>query len=568
MTGDRTFVPADLNVADFDQLQPLYQDLLDRPLDSPAAVRRWLEDYSALAATVSEYGSRRQIEHSCHTDDAAIEKRYLHFVEQISPKVKPLNFQLQKRYLVSEHRAEASDPKLAVLAREWQADVELFRDENVPLQTQVTKLVTDYGKLCGAMLVDFRGKTLTLQQLARFLEEPDRPTRQEAWELSSSRRLQDRQKMDDIFDRMLELRGRIAANADLPDYRAYAWKSMNRFDYTPDDCHRFAAAIAELCVPMMAQLNQSQQEDLDVGRLRPWDLAVDPRGRPPLRPFPAEEPAQMVHKVSRIFSQISPRLGGQFDTLQMGRNLDLESRKGKRPGGFQSSLEVVREPFIFMNAAGVHRDVETMLHEAGHAFHYMAARDEPLVFLRHSPLEFAEVASMSMELLGCHHYEAFYDPAEASRARRQQFEGIVRFFPWMATIDQFQHWIYTHGGHTADDRTQAWLSIYDRFSDGSVDWSGYEAARESRWQAQLHLFHYPFYYVEYGIAQIGALQVWLNFRKDPQRTLEQLGRAFALGGTRPLPELFDAAGIRFDFSAATLAPLMHAVQEELAMLPR
>ncbi len=562
-----TFVPATLDCGDFAQLEPLYQQLLARPLDSAPALAQWLADWSELSAYVSEFGSRRQIEHACHTEDAEIEKRYLHYVEQIRPRLQPLDFQLTRRMLDCPHIAELTDPKFAVLRRQSQAEVEIYRDANIPLQTEATKQSSEYGKLCGKMIVDFRGEQLTLQQLARFLEEPDRSTREEAWRLSANRRLEDRQRFDSIFDELLKLRGQIARHADLPSYRDYVWKSFCRFDYTPQDCARFADSIAELVTPAVAQLNQQQQAALGVDRLRPWDLAVDPQGRAPLRPFPADQPLEMVAKVREIFRRIDPQLAELFGQLQPGKNLDLESRRGKRPGGFQSSLEVVREPFIFMNAAGVQRDVETLLHEAGHAFHYQDSRAEPLVFLRHAPLEFAEVASMSMELLGCEHYEVFYNAQDATRARRQQLEGIIRFFPWMATIDSFQHWLYTHADADAQQRTEAWLDIYSRFFCTSVDWTGLEDFRASRWQAQLHVFNYPFYYIEYGIAQLGALQVWQNYRQDRAGALRQLRSAFALGGTRPLPELFAAAGIRFDFSAATLGPLIEELNKELATMP-
>ena len=566
-TADASFLPDNLDCGDFSQLEPLYKALLDRPIESIGDLDGWLADFSALSAHVSEYGSRRNIEHSCHTDDPAIEKAYLDYVENVLPKVKPVYFELQKKFLACGHVDELDAARFEVLIREWRADVELFRDENVPLQTQVTKINTDYDKLCGEMLVEFRGKEYTLQQLARFIEEPDRNTRREAWELSAGRRLRDRDAIDDIYGKLLDLRAKIASNADLGDYRDYVWQSFNRFDYTPADCHAFADAIEAECLPVVAALNSQRREELGLEALRPWDLSVDPKGRPPLRPFDPDNVGQMVEKVGAIFQKLSPKMGEQFATLRPGRNLDLDSRKGKRPGGYQSSLEAVRQPFIFMNAAGLHRDVETMLHEGGHAFHYMAARDEPLVFMRHAPLEFCEVASMSMELLALEHLGEFYDDADANRARRAQLEGVIRILPWIATIDTFQHWIYTHDGHSPEERTGAWLDVYHRFHDSAVDWREHEAAREARWHAQLHLFHYPFYYIEYGIAQLGALQVWMNFRRDPEKALADLFAAFALGAKRPLPELFETAGIRFDFSRETVGPLMVQLRQDLDALP-
>lgn len=563
----RRFVPRNLDVADFSQLEPLYNALIDRPIRSVEDLEQWLGDASELSSVVDEYGSRRYIDKSCHTEDPKIEQAYMHFVERIEPKIKPLFFQLQRKFLESPFVSRLQGERYRILDRKWRSDVELFREENIPLETQITKLVTDYDKISGAMMVRFQGKEYTLQQLARFIEEPDRRVRQEAWEASANRRLQDRDRMDELYDKLLPLRQRIAANAGMSDYRAYVWKAYKRFDYTPEDCLRFAAAIEKTCVPAVDELDRQRAADMGLQSLRPWDLSVDPKNRPPLRPFSEDQTPEFVRKVKDIFDRLSPQLAEDFDLLRQRNNLDLQSRRGKQPGGYQCSLDEAREPFIFMNAAGLQRDVETLLHEGGHAFHCLAARQEPLVFLRSAPMEFCEVASMSMELLGSEHFDVFYQDAQVHRARRTLLEGIIRFFPWMATIDVFQHWIYTHPGHTDRQRTGQWLAILDRFSS-KVDWSGHEAARQALWQRQLHLFHAPFYYIEYGIAQLGALQLWIKSKEDPRRAVANYRAALRLGGTKTLPELFAAAGIRFDFSDRTLGPLMQAIRDELATLSR
>jgi oligoendopeptidase F len=562
----RKFVPAEINVADFSQLQPLYEQLLARPLTTVAEAEKWLADLSELSSVVDEYSSRRYIDKTCHSDDPAIERRYLQFIEEIEPKVKPLFFRLQQKFVSSATSSQLTGTKYSVLLRKWKADIEIFREQNVPLETEVARLNNEYDKIGGAMTVMFRGAEYTLEQMARFTEETDRPTRQQAWEASTNRRLVDRVEIEAIFNRLVPLRQTIASNAGLPDFRAYIWKAFKRFDYTPDDCLKFADAIAATCVPFVRELDDKRKADLKVDRLRPWDLSVDPHNRPPLRPFKEDDVSGFVDGVRAIFSRLSPRLADDFESLRTRNNLDLQSRKGKQPGGYQCSLEEAREPFIFMNAAGLQRDVETLLHEGGHAFHCLAARDEPLVFLRSAPMEFCEVASMAMELLGSDHFDVFYSEPEATRAKRTLIEDIIRFLPWMATIDSFQHWIYTHPAHTPDQRTAEWLRLLERFS-GNVDWSGHEIARAAMWQRQLHLFSLPFYYIEYGIAQLGALQLWLKARQDPQRTLAGYRAALSLGGTRPLPELFHAAGIAFDFSEKTLRPLVHALREELEQLP-
>jgi oligoendopeptidase F len=561
------FIPTNLNIADVDQLEKTYRQLLDRPINSAAELQKWLADFSELASAVDEYGSRRYIDKSCHTEDQEIKARFLQFVEQVEPKVKPLAFALQKKYLESPFRKQLPFNGQFVLDRKWQAEVDIFRDENVPLEVEITQKVTQYDEINGRMMVNFRGQDYTMQQVARFLEDTDRATRQEAWELSTRRRLVDRDAIEKIFDELLPLRQKVATNAGLKDYREFQWKANKRFDYTPDDCLRFADAIAETCVPVVKELDRQRAADLKLNKLRPWDASVDPIGRAPLRPFDPNQIDEFVSKTREIFNRLSPALAGDFDQLREHGNLDLQSRKGKQPGGYLMPLEESRQPFIFMNAAGLQRDVETLLHEGGHAFHHLAAAGEELVFLRSAPMEFCEVASMSMELLSAQHLEVFYNPADADRARRTLIEGIIRFFPWMATIDSFQHWIYTHPNHTNAEREKFWLSLMDRFGS-QYDWSGWETTRASLWQRQGHLFHAPFYYIEYGIAELGALQLWCKSKEDSRAALANYRAGLALGGTKTLPDLFKAAGIVLDLSKKTLGPLMSAMQDELERLPR
>lgn len=570
MTTDmaaKSFVPQGLDPSEWGQLEPLYEALLNRTIDSADALRRWFADLSELEAFVDEFGSRRYIEHSAHTDDEEIERKYLHWVQQIEPKLRPIWSKLQRRFISHPDRGRIRGEGIGLMAKKWQCDVDLFRDENVPLLTRVTETAAEYSKVCGAMMVEFRGETYTLQQLARFLEETDCVTRREAWEAAERRRAEDRTTIGAQFDRLLDLRSQIAANADCESYRAYAWRSKKRFDYGPDDCAAFADAVEATCLPLVERLDEQRGRDLELARIRPWDLAVDPRRRPPLRPFAGDEMETFYDKTWQIFARIDGELAEQFASLAEHGNLDLDSRKGKQPGGYQCALERSRQPFIFMNAAGLQHDVETLLHEGGHAFHYLAASVEPIVYLRHAPLEFCEVASMSMELLAAEHLEVFYNEADAARARRAHMEGIVRLMPWVATIDAFQHWLYTNEGHDEEQRTEAWLGLRRRFASRHVNFDGYEEAQAYMWQRQGHLFGSPFYYIEYGIGQIGALQVWRHARRDPGRALADLRKAFALGGKRSLPELFEVAGIQFDFSCNTVEPLMREVADELERLP-
>jgi oligoendopeptidase F len=400
--------------------------------------------------------------------------------------------------------------------------------------------------------------------MGRYLEEPDRALRQEVWEVIANRRLQERENFENLFDQLLQLRLKIAANAGFPNYLDYIFRARRRFDYGIADCQRFHEAVEREVMPLLRQLQRHRRDQLGLPALRPWDLSVDPFNRPALRPFDQVEKLSLG--AAEIFERVDPELGAEYQTMRQKRLLDLDNRKGKAPGGYQSTLSEARVPFIFMNAVGVQRDVETLLHEGGHAFHALASQTEDFYAYRSSvPLEFAEVASMSMELLGNEHLEVFYATPEAQRARRSHLEGIVTILAWIATVDAFQHWIYQHPAHSRPDRAKAWNDLVTRFG-GDVDWTSYDAARAHAWHRQLHIFLYPLYYIEYGIAQLGALQVWANSKKDKAGALQAYRQALALGGSRPLPDLFAAAGCRFDFSAGTIRPLVAMIEKELAAL--
>lgn len=562
----RQFVPANTNLGDWKQIEPLFDRLETRAAEAKTVgdLEKWLLAWSELNAAIDEESSRRYIAMTCHTDNPDAKHSYLHFIEHVEPNLKPRQFKLEQIYLAHPMRSQLPQPRFQVFDRDVKVHVELFRPENVPLETEEAKLGQQYQELSGSLTVQFKGQEKTLPQMAPYLEEPDRPLRQEAWELTANRRLQEAEKFESFFDQLVKLREQIAKNAGFKNYLEYAFRARGRFDYTPEDCRKFHDAIEKEVMPILRQLQARRRELLKVPALRPWDLAVDPLNRPPLKPF--QQVDQMVHKTQSIFNRLDNTLAQGFQTMQERRLLDLANRKGKAPGGYQSTLSESRLPFIFMNAVGLQRDVETMLHEAGHAFHALATRQEDLYAYRGAPIEFCEVASMSMELLGNEFLEEFYSPDDANRARRKHLEGIIDIFPWIATVDAFQHWIYSHPGHTREQRTQAWLDLMKRFG-GDVDWTGYEKVRANLWHRQLHIFLYPFYYVEYGIAQLGALQVWANSKKDKPKAIADYQKGLALGGSRPLPELFATAGCKFDFSAATVKPLMELVKTELAKLP-
>jgi oligoendopeptidase F len=561
----RRFVPEQIDLGVWEQIAPLFDQLEERVNARKEAgeLETWLLDWSELSAALDEEAAKRYIAMTCHTDSAEAESAYLQFVEQIEPRLKPRQFKLTELYVKHPARSRLPQDRYKVFDRDAQLHVELFRSENVPLETEEAKLSQQYQKISGSLTVQFRGEEKTLVQMGRYLEETDRNLRQESWEIVAKRRLQESEKFDEIFDKLIELRQQIGRNAGFNNYHDYAFRKMGRFDYTAADCERFHSAVETEVVPVVRELQEQRRTRLGLATLRPWDLSVDPLNRGPLHPF--EKVDQLVTRTQKIFAKLDPELSTDFQKMQEWKLLDLANRKGKAPGGYQSALPEARAPFIFMNAIGIQRDVETILHEAGHAFHSLATRDEDLYAYRGAPIEFCEVASMSMELLGNDFLEEFYAEPDANRARKTHLEGIITILPWIATVDAFQHWIYTHPGHSRSEREAAWIGLMNRFG-GSVDWSGYEPARGRLWQRQLHIFIHAFYYIEYGIAQLGALQVWSNSRRDKNRAVLDYKNALRLGGSRTLPELFAAAGCKFDFSRATVAPLVGLVRRKLATL--
>lgn len=569
------FVPAEFNGADFGVVEPLLRDLLERSVESEEDFERWLLDRSELDAALSETAADLYISMTCDTADPARARAYTDFIESVPPRVKPLSFRLDRRHVELAERFPRAAARHEVINRAIRAEVALYRDENVPIQTELEKLSQRYQTVIGAMTVEFDGEERTLPQMAVYQEAGDRAVRESAWRAVSERRLRDANEIDGIYDEQVALRNRMARNAGFDSFTAYAFRAMHRFDYGPEDCFAFHRACEREVVPLVRRIDERRRAALGVDALRPWDLAVDPKGRGPLRPFKGGR--ELMSKTVDCFRMLDPRLAEMLAALgdgseargsADGANLDLDSRKGKAPGGYQYNRDRSRRPFIFMNAAGLQRDAETMLHEAGHAFHSTLSRDWPLMRDREAPIEFAEVASMSMELLTQPHWSAFYSSEEdRARAVRQHLENVISMLPWIATIDAFQHWVYGNPGHTRDERTWAWLDLDARLGRG-VSWDGLERVRERVWHRQNHLFSSPFYYIEYGIAQLGALQLWLrSLEESPRAAVDAYVHAMTLGNTRPLPALFEAAGLRFDFGPETVKRLVERVDRELERLP-
>lgn len=559
----RHFLPENADLGNWSSLEPFFENLEKRELESRRDLEQWLADLSELSAAIGEESSARYIEMTCQTDNPELEKAYLHYVENVLPKTEPCYFRLSQKYLASPARQQLPQDRFFVFDRNRQNEVALFREENIALQTQDEVLSQQYQKMCGEWTVEFDGREQTLPQLTKVLEETNRDRRKAAWSAAVGRQLQDREKMEDIFDQMLQLRGQMAQHAGFPNYLEFQFRRLGRFDYTPEDCRQFHEAVEKEVMPLRRKLREKRKTALGLDALAPWDLDVDPHGRPPLRPF--DGAAQLIDGTDRIFGAVAPEFARDFDVLKSRNLLDLESRKGKAPGGYQSTLDEARLPFIFMNAAGRNQDVFTLLHEGGHAFHALAYRNEPLHSYRNAPIEFCEVASMGMEMMACEHLDAFYPADDARRAREMHLEDILVLLPWITRVDAFQHWLYTHPGHTREERAAQWLELEKRFGD-ELEWP-VEAAewRECSWISKLHFFCVPLYYVEYGIAQLGALQLWVNYLANNRQAVESYRRALTLGNSQPLPRLFETCGIRFAFDAETIRPLVQKLEQALAV---
>jgi oligoendopeptidase F len=550
--------------ATWDDVRPFYEDLASRPLDV-TGVEAWLADWSMFESLLSEAAALAGFDYSCDTSDPARESAQLRFGAQISPKAQEQRVKLQER-LVTLGYVRAG---LETTVERFRNQMRVFNEANVPLAAQLSRLTTTWSKLIGAMAVEWDGVEKTPAQLLPYLESPDRAIRERAFKLRAKPYMEQRDAIADIFDDMYDLRQQTASNAGFENFRDYAHQEKNRFAYTPDDCMRFHEAVEKAVLPAVDRILERRRRTMKLDRLRPWDTSVDPLGRPALTPFADVD--TFVGRAGTVFGHVDPDFRSYFETMVEANLLDLENRKGKAPGAYSQTLAFRKQPLIFMNAVGVDDDVRTLLHESGHAFHSFEAARLPILFQRHPGSEMAEVASMSMELLAAPFIgEAsggYYDEDEERRSRVEHLEGIVMFFPHCASVDAFQQWMYVdEAGRDRDARDAKWLELRARFEGDGVYWHGLERERVARWYQQPHFFSSPFYYIEYGIAQLGALQVWRNSLKDPKEAVRMYRAALALGATRPLPELFKTAGARLIFDSAGMSELIEVVEQEIAKL--
>jgi len=561
----RKFLPADFQLNKWEDIAPYYDNLLQRPLGNKADLMQWLSDRSELESIIQEDFGWRYIRQSCETNNKQFSDSYNYFVYEIEPKISPGNNSLNIKLLESPLAKELETGDYKNYLRSIKNQVEIYREENIPLFAVMQQKEQDYSTIAGVMSLTIDGVEMTLQQASNILKDTDRNKRKDIFLQIAAERLKYAGKLDTLFNELISLRNKVAVQAGFKNYRDYMFSAMGRFDYTAEDCFNLHRAIEEEVVPLCDQLDLQRKKELGYETLKPYDMEVDPGGSPALKPF--SNGNDLMEKTIRCFGKIDPFLGSCMETLRDLGHVDLESRLGKAPGGYNYPLYETGVPFVFMNAAQSLRDLVTIVHEGGHAVHSIVTKDLEYVDFKNCPSEVAELASMAMELISMEHWDVFFENRDdLVRAKRQHLEKLIAALPWIATIDKFQHWIYTHPDHTIAERQEAWVAMYREFAGSVVDWKEYGEIMAYLWQRQLHLYQVPFYYIEYAMAQLGAIAVWRNYKADPGKALENYISALRLGYTRSISRIYETAGIRFDFSPAYIRELCMFVKEELDKL--
>jgi len=557
----RNYIKQDFTVTTWELLKPYFEELERRPIASATELEKWLKDYSELSAVVGENMAWRYIKMTCDTANAALRDSFNDFVQNIEPHMAPIANDLNKKLMATSFKDGLTKTGYDIYLRGIKNSIDLFREENIPLNTQLQELEQQFGEINGAQSIEHNGETITLQKASVYLKDLDRGVRETVYHKVQKRRAQDEQALNELFTKLVGLRHQVALNAGFENFRDFKHQSLARFDYTVQDCLNFHEAVKLHAVPLINDHDKKRKEKLKLADYRPWDTSVDEEGLPPLKPFAHAQ--ELIDRTIECFNRLDPFFGECINTMQKMKRLDLDSRLGKAPGGYQYPLYETDVPFIFMNSVGLHRDLVTMVHEGGHAIHSFLDFDLDLVDFKSPPSEVAELASMSMELMSMEHWDVFFKTEEElKRAKRQQLESVMDTLPWIAAIDRFQHWIYTNPDHTIPQRYEEWERIIKDFGSSEINYKGLEDNLRRRWQVQLHLFEVPFYYIEYGFAQLGAIAVWRNYKTNPKKAVEDYKKALALGYTKSIPKIYETAGIKFDFSPDYIKELMDFVKAE------
>ena len=560
----RKFVSEYLVIDSWEKIESLFEDLVNRAINNTSDLEKWMLNRSELAAVLEEDMAWRYIKMNIDTTDKELGDRFHFWIKEISPKMAPYSHKLNLKLVESSFLNDLDSEKYRIYLRSVKKSIEIYREDNIPLFTEMETKQQEYGTISAKMSIEVDGKKLTMQKAAQLLKDPNREKREEVYHKISERRLEDRDKLDTLYDELISLRQKIAQNSGFKNYRDYMFSALGRFDYTATDCYSFHDAIQQEIVPIVTSFEKERKEKLGLENYKIWDTGVDVDGKSPLKPFDGGD--ILTDKSIECFEKLRPYFGECLSTMKEMKYLDLESKDGKAPGGFMYPLYEIGVPFIYMNAVGSQRDVVTMVHEGGHAVHSFLSRDLEMTEFKSTPSEVAELASMSMELLSMKHWDVFYDnEEELKRAKQEQLEKALEGLPWIAAIDKFQHWIYTTE-HTAEQRREQWLEISSELGNKVIDWNGQEDSLANQWQRQLHLYEVPFYYIEYGMAQLGAIAMWREFILKGEEALDNYMEALKLGYTKSIGEIYETAGIKFDFSAAYVKELADFIKKELSKI--
>jgi oligoendopeptidase F len=561
--AQRYFLPNDFVLTSWEDIEPFFTDLINKEINSTSELLHWLKNRSELDAFLEENLAWRYIHMTIDTRNEELSQSYQYFITEIQPKFAPLDDQLNRKLLESAFLSEIEkDEAYFIYIRSVKTATDLFREENIILESEISEKSQLFGSISGAQTIEYEGEQITMQKASSLLREPNEKLRKEIFEKIVERRKKDTDQLDLLYTELIEKRHQVALNAGFENYRDYKFQSLGRFDYTKEDCFKFHESIEKCILPIVRNIQKNKLNVLGKSAFKPWDTAVDPEGKAPLKPFTNGD--ELLAGTQRIFSKIDPYFRSCLDSLKKMNHLDLESKTGKAPGGYNYTLYESGAPFIFMNAVGTHRDVITMIHEGGHAIHSFISNDLELSSFKNLPSEVAELASMSMELLSMKHWDEFYpNSTDQKRAQKEHLEDILGILPWIAQIDAFQHWVYENPFHSIEDRREAWRKLSIRFGTGLTDWSGFEEVVETTWQRQMHLFEVPFYYIEYGIAQLGALGIWKNSQLNYDKAIVDYKNALQLGYSKSIPKIYETAGIKFDFSLENMSSLADFVSEKL-----
>ena len=564
-TLGRVFISDDIDMNDWASLSPYYDDLLSRSVKNVLEFEKWLNDKDELEGAISDFSARLYISMTCDTTNKDIEEKYLHFIDQIESNLLPVSHRINEKVEEFSKIDGVDQKKYLTYFREVKEQLRIYREENDQLITQIKVKQKEFSNISGLMTVEIDNEEKTLQQASLELSSNNRDRRKHIFDKIVARRAKDKDALNNLFDKLLAMRNQIALNAGFENYRDYKFADLGRFEYNADDCKEFHHSIQQEVVPFVNEFMNKRKENLDIIDFKPYDTNADFYGKGALKPF--RDDKDLIAKTIKCFNQLDPYFGECIQKLDDLGHLDLVSRKGKSPGGYNCPLFETGAPFIFMNAVGSVSDLTTMVHEGGHAIHSFLTNDLEILAFKSFPSEVAELASMTMELFSMEHWDIFFDNEDdLKRAKLKQLERVLDVLPWVATVDAFQHWIYENPTCNAEERKDAWVAIFSKYDNKVVDWTGYETTFENYWQKQGHIFQVPFYYIEYGIAQLGAIAMWRQFKQNREQAIENYKKALSLGYQKTISEIYQTAGIKFDFSQAYIKELVTFVKGEVAKL--